>query len=267
MNSRLQEFLNELFEGKDYSYIVDLESGLMYFNPQEILSDCGYDEGTIRNKVTDLPSQGKKFFTNDMVNSTSFLKLLRNPIHNTGQNWVTVYALIDLLQGRKPKATEIKNWLIYEVLPSIDKNGYYIDDNITSEQVANLEREIEELKAELITDRVKKPYGVTEIVKFINVKSLLSSSLFRYLAEVMGVGTYDRVNKNRVFVANEDFTERAIKIGIARGGKGRDILFYKEFADRFNACEECLAKLYEINQEELAIRDRGIEKRKKNMPF
>lgn len=267
MNSRVQEFLSDLFKDKEYSWIFDLESGLMYFNPKEVLSDCGYTERAVEDKVSQVPNEHKRFFTNgDLIQGTVSnvgLKIASN----YGQNWVTVYALIDLLQGRKPKATEIKNWLIYEVLPSIDKNGYYIDDNITSEQVANLEREIEELKAELITDRVKKPYGATEIVKFINVKGLLSSSLFRYLAEVMGVGTYDKVNINRVFVANEDFTERAIKIGIARGGKGRDILFYKEFADRFNACEECLAKLYEINQEELAIRDRGIEKRKKNMPF
>lgn len=48
-----------------------------------------------------------------------------------------------MLQGRKRKATEIKNWLIYEVLPAIDKNGGYVDDSATREQLKALRDEID----------------------------------------------------------------------------------------------------------------------------
>lgn len=265
MNSRVQELFNELIERYNLRAIT-IEDETWYgindlplTNVRENLKELRENSNVGSTYVRD----NTRTIKNSDVSSTYIRNF--NKVNNRGETFGN-FKMVNFLIMNSRLGAEYKIQLI-EILDKIRTEGYYIDDNITSEQVANLEREIEELKAELITDRVKKPYGVTEIVKFINVKSLLSSSLFRYLAEVMGVGTYDRVNKNRVFVANEDFTERAIKIGIARGGKGRDILFYKEFADRFNACEECLAKLYEINQEELAIKDRGIEKRKKNMPF
>ena len=265
MNSRVQELFNELIErynlraitieGETWYGINDLPLTNVRENLKELRESSNVGSTYVRDNT--------RTIKNSDVSSTYIRNF--NKVNNRGETFGN-FKMVNFLIMNSRLGAEYKIELI-EILDKIRTKGYYIDDNITSEQVANLEREIEELKTELITDRVKKPYGATEIVKFINVKGLLSSSLFRYLAEVMGVGTYDKVNINRVFVANEDFTERAIKIGIARGGKGRDILFYKEFADRFNACEECLAKLHEINQEELAIKDRGIEKRKKNMPF
>ena len=60
-----------------------------------------------------------------------------------------------MLQGRKQKATEIKNWLMYEVLPAIDRNGGYIDEEAGPEQLENLENQITELKAKYETYGIK----------------------------------------------------------------------------------------------------------------
>ena len=90
-------------------------------------------------------------FSDTVLNRIRRRSNFNGSINNAGEYWVTVYALIDLLQGRKPKATEIKNWLIYEVLPAIDKNGGYVDDSATQEQVENLKREMNEKLVETYT--------------------------------------------------------------------------------------------------------------------
>ena len=153
MNGRIQDFLKDLFEGKNYSWILDTTTNILYFNPKEILVDAGYTDRAIEDKVLNLDSRGKRKFTNADINSTTVLNRSSNisKLSNFGQYWVTVYALIDMLQGRKRKATEIKNWLIYEVLPAIDKNGGYIDDSATQEQLENLKREINEKLIETYT--------------------------------------------------------------------------------------------------------------------
>ena len=151
MNGRIQDFLKDLFEGKDYSWILDTTTNALYFRPKEILVDAGYDDQTIKNKLVNLDPRGKKLMKNDMLNSEYFLKVLQKPLNNRGEWWITVYAVIDLLQGRKRKATEIKNWLIYEVLTAIDKNGGYIDDSATQEQLENLKRDIDEILVKTYT--------------------------------------------------------------------------------------------------------------------
>ena len=161
MNSKLQDFLNDLFKGKDYSWILDLTTNALYFRPKEILLDAGYVDSAIERRVQNLDSRGKRKFTNRDLNSDHILSRVRNTsncngsrngiLNNAGEYWVTVYALIQLLDGRKQRATDIMNWLIYEVLPAIDKNGGYIDDSATQEQLENLKREIDEKLVETYT--------------------------------------------------------------------------------------------------------------------
>lgn len=164
MNARLQDFLKDLFEGKDYSWIIDTTTNTLYFRPKEILVDAGYTDRAIQDKLLDLDTRGKRKFTNEDLKADTVLNRIQKPsncngyrvnnngaLNNAGEYWVTVYALIDMLQGRKRKATEIKNWLIYEVLPAIDKNGGYIDDSATQEQLENLKREINEKLVETYT--------------------------------------------------------------------------------------------------------------------
>ena len=204
MNSRVQELFNELVERYNLRAIIINGEGWYGLNDLPIRDTRKTTSDLRKQGFNDFVNNNTKLLTNAEIQSGSITDIRNfDTVNNRGELFGN-FSMLNYLIMNSRLGAEYKIELI-EILDKIRTNGYYIDDNITSEQVANLEREIEELKAELITDRVKKPYGVTEIVKFINVKSLLSSSLFRYLAEVMGVGTYDRVNKNRVFVANEDF--------------------------------------------------------------
>ena len=157
MNARIQDFLKDLFEGKNYSWILDTTTNTLYFRPKEILLDAGYTDRAIEDKLLDLDPRGKRKFTNSDLQADTVLNRIRGVSNNgrllnsKGEYWVTVYALIDMLQGRKRKATEIKNWLIYEVLPAIDKNGGYIDGSATQEQLEQLKRDIDEILVKTYT--------------------------------------------------------------------------------------------------------------------
>ena len=151
MNGRIQDFLKDLFEGKNYSWILDTTTNTLYLDPKEILIDAGYNDRVVINKVQDVPVNHKKLFTNELLSQGTFLKCTPKPLNNYGKIFVTIYAIIDLVQGRKRKATEIKNWLIYEVLPAIDKNGGYIDDSATQEQLEQLKRDIDEILVKTYT--------------------------------------------------------------------------------------------------------------------
>ena len=274
MNNRVQELFNELverynlraitIEGETWYGINDLPLTNVNMTYTRLRKQ-GLNNFVDKNTRTIKPSDISSVTLTDSRNSSVTSSYSRNfdTVANFGETFGN-FTMVNFLIMNSRLGAEYKIELI-EILDKIRANGYYIDENITSEQVEKLEQEIAELKAE----RTKKVYGSTDIVKMIKVPNLLSSTLFRYMAEEMKLGTYDVEfgNVNRTFVPNEDFTERAIKIGIARGGKGRDILFYKDFAECFNNCKDALKRLYEINQEEIAIRNKGKEKRRKNMPF
>lgn len=64
---------------------------------------------------------------------------------------ITESGLYDLvLSSKKKEAKEFRRWIIKEVLPSIRKNGYYVDNNnITQEQLNKLQKEKDELEIKL----------------------------------------------------------------------------------------------------------------------
>lgn len=215
-----------------------------------------------RKIFSDLRKQNEENFINNntklITNSDVLLTDVRNfdKVNNRGERFGNFKMMNYLIMSSDKLGVNYKISLT-EILDTIRTRGYYIDSNITKEQLEDLELEISRLKY----DRL---YGSTEIVKLINVPSLLSSSLFVYMDKVLRVGSYSvkTGNVNRKFVANEDFDHRAIELGIARRGTGNNILFFKEFADRFNDCENALEELRRINVEELKIKEKGIENKK-----
>ena len=215
-----------------------------------------------RKIFSDLRKQNEENFINNntklITNSDVLLTDIRNfdKVNNRGERFGNFKMMNYLIMSSDKLGVNYKISLT-EILDTIRTRGYYIDSNITKEQLEDLELEISRLKY----DRL---YGSTEIVKLINVPSLLSSSLFVYMDKVLRVGSYSvkTGNVNRKFVANEEFDHRAIELGIARRGTGNNILFFKEFADRFNDCENALEELRKINAEELKIKEKGIENKK-----
>ena len=158
MQTKVNEFIKELMS-KGYDYIIDTQTGVIYFNPREILKDCGFENQSIKNKLSRIPGKGKKLFNKCDLQSAYFLKVREIQLNSQGEYWVTIFALIDLLDGRKKKATEIKQWLIYEVLPKIIDNGYFIEEEISKEQLFKMYEEAQ--------SKVTKTYNLQAAAEII----------------------------------------------------------------------------------------------------
>lgn len=207
----------------------------------------------------DFVDNNTKMITNSGVANND----LRNfdKVNNAGETFGN-YEMINYLIMNSRLGSEYKIELI-KILKQIMTEGYYIDEDITQDQIDKLQNQVDKLKNKLREERTKKVYGSTEIVELINVEGLLSSSLLRYMNE-LGLGCYKVAKVNRVFKYNDSFVSRCCAKGYARVGVGGKVEFYKEFADSINNCETALKRLRQINQEELEIRNKGVEKR---VPF
>ena len=92
-----------------------------------------------------------------------------------------------------------------KILDKIRIQGYHIDNNINENQIRELKRNIKDLEYKLHKERTQRLYTTNEVVKKINVNSLLTPSLYRYLSEELHLGDYKVVKKNRRFTPNDDF--------------------------------------------------------------
>ena len=249
----IQDLFNELI--KQYNLKAITVDNITWYGVNDLpITNINMTYSRLKKQgFIDFVEDNTKLITNSDITSS----YIRNfdKVNNAGEKFGN-FKMVNYLVMNSRLGANYKIDLI-EILDKIRIQGYYIDSNITKEQLEDLELEISRLKY----DRL---YGSTEIVKLINVPSLLSSSLFVYMDKVLRVGSYSvkTGNVNRKFVANEDFDHRAIELGIARRGTGNNILFFKEFADRFNDCENALEELRRINTEELKIKEKGIENKK-----
>ena len=78
MNGRIQDFLKDLFEGKNYSWILDTTTNTLYFRPKEILVDAGYTDRAIQDKLLDLDTRGKRKFTNEDLKADTVLNRIQS---------------------------------------------------------------------------------------------------------------------------------------------------------------------------------------------
>ena len=127
-NDRLGINLNALLdeEGEIWFIGKEITDFLEYKNSRKALKDHVDIEDKVVTKRYTLG--GKQEMT--IINESGF------------------YSLI--LRSKTPKAKEFKRWVTKEVLPSIRKNGYYIDNNnITQEQLDKLQKEKDELEIKL----------------------------------------------------------------------------------------------------------------------
>ena len=177
-------------------------------------------------------------------------------IANRGEMFYN-FKMVNYLIMNSRLGAEYKIELI-EILDKIRQDGFYVDDNITSEQLDKLQQKVDKLKDKLYYERTRTGLGATQIVNYINVYNLLPSTLFRFMDEYLHLGTYKVVNKNRRFKPNENFN-KCSKKGCANIGINNQVIFHEEFANIINNSNKSLIILGELNKEELAIRDKGIE--------
>ena len=232
------------------------------------MNDLPLKDSAIRKKLHDISnvtlSNTRNFVeqnTRMVRKSEVILSNIRNfdTIHNTGEkfgNFIMInYIVMTSRLGHEYKIEMIK------ILDEIRKNDFYVDDNISKEQLNSLQNKVDKLKDRLHYERRRKAYGATQIVKKINIDNLLPSTLFRYLDEYLNLGDYTIINKNRRFRPNDNFVNKCADLGVARIGVNNNIIFFSEFAEQVNKNKDILNILKIINKEELQIREKGIENR------
>ena len=260
----LQDLFNELV--KEYNLrAITIDNETWYG-----INDLPMDRKAINKSISRL----RQSLDGDLKSPTNFIdentKLISvsmvtenhirnfNAINNTGELFGN-FKMINYLVLNSRLGVKYKINLI-DILDKIRIQGYYIDNNINENQIRELKRNIRDLEYKLHKERTQRLYTTNEVVKKINVNSLLTPSLYRYLAEELHLGDYKVVKKNRRFTPNDDFKNRVIEVNGARVS-GKNIIFTDEFINRFNNCNAALERLKEINLEELAIKEKAIEER------
>ena len=140
------------FEGKQVE-VVQLEDKVL-FNPYDVGECLDLTDSAVRKAIANM-------------NDKQAIKLLQSDvkdIHNlviptSGRLFLTesgVYKLI--FQSRKPKAEQFSDWVTDEVLPSIRKYGYYSNDNKLNQRLDKLEKNINDLNANMHARFNYNPY-------------------------------------------------------------------------------------------------------------
>lgn len=88
---------------------------------------------------------------------------------------------------RYNKAREFQKWVYEEVLPSLRKNNFYVDnENITNEQISELEKEIKKLKIEKgILHEIVYDISDATTMSFTEVSRKLFKKDARYLKKIL----------------------------------------------------------------------------------
>lgn len=124
------------------------KEGEIWFIGKEIAEVLGYKETkkAIQNHVL---QEDKKLLVGEALKN--LVGYVAYPTKITKLNLITESGLYDLvLSSKKKEAKDFRRWITKEVLPSIRKNNYYIDNsNITQEQLDKLQKEKDELEIKL----------------------------------------------------------------------------------------------------------------------
>lgn len=120
-----------IFEGHDVE-VFEL-NGQVLFNPYHVGECLELGNSAVKMAIAKMNEKQVVKLTNSKVNKVDFRKL-----HNTGENFLTesgVYKLV--FKSHKPNAEAFMNWIADEVLPSIRKNGGYIEgqENLSDEEL------------------------------------------------------------------------------------------------------------------------------------
>lgn len=127
------------------------KEGEIWFIGKEVAEVLGIKDTrqALRNQVLE---EDKLFLAGE--DYKKFVGGIQHPPQNNKVRNITLITesgLYDLvLSSKKKEAKEFRRWITKEVLPSIRKNGYYVDNNnITQEQLDKLQKEKDELEIKL----------------------------------------------------------------------------------------------------------------------
>ncbi len=96
------------------------------------------------------------------------------------------YSLV--LRSKLPTAKQFKKWVTSEVLPSIRRNGYYVDPSISDEKIEQLRIELENTKLKLATLEKRN----VALSSFVDNAQLLERTQVFYIATSRSLASQNR---------------------------------------------------------------------------
>ncbi len=130
----LEIFVYEI-DGKEWFVGKDIAVLLEYPNPSTAVSENVKPKQKLKKYVRNIENIG----ISGIPNSKEY---------NNNMTLITEIGLYQLImKSRKPEAEDFQQWVYEDVLPSIRKNNYYVNEKeIDNEQLNKLQKEIEVLK-------------------------------------------------------------------------------------------------------------------------
>lgn len=157
------------FEGTGVEIIIN-ENGELEFE----LYSTGMALGQVKKN-----SMGKLYPRKDRIDDNVESAGITLCVHN-GHKYLTEEMLYDLmLEMKTDKVKPFRKWITGEVLPSIRKDGGYISDSATPEQVENL---VNKYASKYCTEKIHDAKSVREYIR--NSNKMMIKSIIDEIANV-----------------------------------------------------------------------------------
>lgn len=137
----MENMLEKVFENKTIRTVIK-DDGI-WFASKDVASCLGYKD--LRSSIQDHVDEDDKVYlgTEKLGGETplSFTDINPKELGQRGGWLINESGMYALIFGSKlESAKRFKRWVTTEVLPSILKNGFYVSDNLTPNQVARLQQ-------------------------------------------------------------------------------------------------------------------------------
>lgn len=163
-------------DGKEWFMATEICKLLKHTNASKAVSDMVWGDESVTKHIDLIELE------RGITNGYTLKKI------NSSRTFVTEVGLYQLtFRSRLDKAREFQKWVFEEVLPSLRKNNFYVDnENITSEQISELEKEIKKLKIEKgILHEIVYDISDATTMSFTEVSRKLFKKDARYLKKIL----------------------------------------------------------------------------------
>lgn len=172
----IEKFIKEDLEIK----VKINEKGDLELSLEDIARGLGFEK-------TD-KKKGREYVRIDKVRVLKFLDSFGNKIPKIEDEFIPEWLFYLLcMKAKNEKAYKFQVWISKEVLPSLRKNNFYVDnENITPEQVSDLENEINKLKIEKgILHEIVYDISDATTMSFTEVSKKIFNKDAKYLKNIL----------------------------------------------------------------------------------
>ena len=110
--------------------------GKPLFNPRHVADCLDLEDVTVRRHIGEMNENQVVMLQNSDVQNLNIRQ-----INTRGENFLTTSGLYKLIfKSTKPEAERFQNWLADEVLPSIEKNGFYATEKVAIDMFSDMDK-------------------------------------------------------------------------------------------------------------------------------